>query len=211
MQPATPIAATAKRSLRTKMAQRRQALSPEDHAALSLAAQKSLLADPAWQAARDVLCYCAVRGEMDTSLLLQAAWRQQKRLLLPRCRPDIPGEMALACVTCAEDLVPGAYQIPEPHPDRCPEIDQPPGACGPALAILPGLAFDRRGNRLGYGGGYYDRLLSPQNVCGAASQRPKWIIGLCYSFQLVDSLPTEPWDMPMHAIITDSEVLWLSS
>lgn len=81
-----------------------------------------------------------------------------------------------------------------------PDLAGPPA---PDLIIAPGLAFDRNGIRLGMGGGYYDRLLAlPRH---AASRR----VGLAYSFQLVDSLPREAWDMPVHAVCTEKGLVWI--
>ena len=190
-----------KAALRREMHALRAGLSPEDRAARALAAQERILTLDAWRAAREVLCYCAVRGEVDTGRLLDDAWARGLRLVLPRCVPDVPGVLELACAACPADLKPGAYNIPEPDPASCPMLD----ACKADVAILPGLAFDRAGRRLGYGGGYYDRLLA------AGPMHPSLRIGLCYAFQLLpDALPADPWDAPVDAIVTETEIVWIS-
>lgn len=188
-----------KAALRQDLLARRTALSPEEHAAASLAAQRRVLELPQWREARDVACYCPFRGEMAVDLLLADAWERGVRVLLPRCRPEEPGAMEFACAACAADLHPGAFSILEPHPDRCPALTQ----CAPDLAILPAVAFDRQGYRLGYGGGYYDRLLAGEAF------RPRLVLGICFDLQLVDVLPREPWDRPVHGVVTDKELLWL--
>ena len=189
-----------KAALRREMLRLRTGIAGEAHALRSRAAQERLLALEAWQAAAEIFCYCAVRSELDTRLLLEDAWSRGVRLLLPRCVPDQPGVMDLACACTAAELRPGAFNIPEPDPARCPAA----GACTPDVAVLPGVAFDRAGHRLGYGGGYYDRLLANGRV------QPGLRVGLCFSVQLVDALPADPWDAPVHVIVTESEVVWIS-
>ena len=73
----------------------------------------------------------------------------------------------------------------------------------PDLFIVPALAYDRSGNRLGYGGGYYDRFLA------RAAEGHAVIIGLAFSFQILEHLPAEPWDRPVQALCTERGLLWL--
>jgi 5-formyltetrahydrofolate cyclo-ligase len=94
----------------------------------------------------------------------------------------------------------GRFGILEPDPGAC----RMAGGTPPEVAVVPGVAFDRRGFRLGFGGGYYDRLFARQET--ARTLR----IGLAYDFQVVDRLPAEPWDQPMHALCTPKEMTWIS-
>ncbi|GAB7081986.1 5-formyltetrahydrofolate cyclo-ligase [Megalodesulfovibrio paquesii] len=193
--------AARKAALRREILAQRKALSQVEHATRSLDAQALVLALDAWRNAGEILCYCAVRGEVDTQRLLDDAWARNLHLLLPRCVPGAPGVMELAGVACPAELRPGAFNIPEPDPATCPMLP----ASAPDVAVIPGLAFDRAGHRLGYGGGYYDRLLAPGRV------QPRLRIGLCFSFQLVaDPLPADPWDAAMDVLVTESEVVWPS-
>ncbi|WP_353119111.1 5-formyltetrahydrofolate cyclo-ligase [Nitratidesulfovibrio sp.] len=117
-------------------------------------------------------------------------------------------EMCLAPCACAADLKPGRYGIAEPDPTRCPAIDMnaEPGhasAFAPDLAIIPGVAFDRQGNRLGHGAGYYDRFLAHPAMARTA------LVGLAYAFQIVPALPVAPWDRPVHALCTEEGLTWL--
>ncbi|MBF0514131.1 MAG: 5-formyltetrahydrofolate cyclo-ligase [Desulfovibrionaceae bacterium] len=114
-----------------------------------------------------------------------------------RCRPGEPGIMDLACPRCEEHLIPGAYGILEPDPAACPsEL----GASA-ELIVVPGLAFDRRGCRLGCGGGYYDRLLACPQFASTLT------IGAAYAFQVVETLPQEPWDVRLRAICSENEYI----
>ncbi|MFO7274316.1 MAG: 5-formyltetrahydrofolate cyclo-ligase [Bacillota bacterium] len=180
----------AKRELRRRMIAARQALDPAERARAGLLAQRAVLAAPEWARAHTVLLYMPVRGEVDTAALAEAGRLAGKRLLLPRVEQgDRLLRLHLWDGTAAQ-LVPGAYGIPEPRPDL-PQV-------APAvvdLVIVPGVAFDRRGYRLGYGGGYYDRLL-PELAHAVR-------IGLGYGFQLVDLLPAEPHDVRLDALATE--------
>lgn len=214
------------------MLARRAALSPDEAARLGRAAQEALLASPAWRSARQVLLYMAVRNETGTARLLQAAWASGKLVLLPRCMLSAPptvlsganrsghGEsgpaafgggargcdnvMCLAPCAGAADLRPGPYGIAEPDPARCPaiDLDAEPGFALD-LAVIPGVAFDRRGNRLGHGAGYYDRFLAHPALSRTA------LAGLAYSFQIVAELPAAPWDCPVHALCSEEGLTWL--
>lgn len=222
----TPPDAEARQALRRAMLARRSALPPDEAARLGGAAQDALLASPAWRNARQVLLYVAVRNEAATARLLDAAWADGKQVLLPRCltpaaapagsgsaasgppAADCDNEMCLAPCACAADLKPGRYGIAEPDPARCPAIDMdaapglaPPFA--PDLAVIPGVAFDLRGNRLGHGAGYYDRFLAHPAMARTA------LVGLAYAFQIVPALPVAPWDRPVHALCTEEGLTWL--
>lgn len=219
----TPPDAEARQALRRAMLARRAALPPDEAARLGHAAQDALLASPAWQNARQVLLYVAVRNEAATARLLDAAWADGKQVLLPRCltpaaapgatgpaspAADCDNEMCLAPCACAADLKPGRYGIAEPDPARCPAIDMDavPGLApnfAPDLAVIPGVAFDRRGNRLGHGAGYYDRFLAHPAMARTA------LVGLAYAFQIVPALPVAPWDRPVHALCTEEGLTWL--
>jgi len=187
--------APTKERLRNTFSAKRRALSPGDAAAASRAVCDRLRGLPAWSAAREVLLYMPIQGEIDVRPLLHDLFARAVRALLPRCRPGEPGIMDLACPSCPEHLIPGAYGILEPDPAACPSE---PGM-NADLIVVPGLAFDRRGYRLGFGGGYYDRLLSSRALQSALT------IGAAHAFQVVASLPAEPWDVRLRAICTENE------
>ncbi len=183
-----------KQALRRRMIAARQALDPDERARLSRLAQQAVLGSPEWAHAQVVLLYVPVRGEADTSALAEAGRRAGKRLLLPRVERAARRLWLHRWDGTADQLAPGAYGIPEPRPDLPREA---PAAVG--LVVVPGVAFDRGGYRLGYGGGYYDRLLP--ELAGAVK------IGLGYGFQLVERIPAEPHDVRLDAVATE-EGLW---
>ncbi len=194
--------ATDKKILRREMLRLRGEFPEQRAKADGLQAQARLLGLQVWREARSVLLYAAFRKETDTSLLMRKAWDAGKRLFLPRCLKTadgctLTGELELAAVADVHQLETGAFGILEPAP-LCMTDD----LCRVDLAVLPGLAYDRRGFRLGYGGGYYDRLIAT----GRLEQTLR--VGLCYGFQLLDALPAEPWDKPVHMVCTETEIVW---
>lgn len=146
---------------------------------------------PLFQAARCIALYHALPGEVQTALWLER-WRAMgKRLVLPLVEGD---DLRLLPYEGPASLVPGAFGIMEPvsvSGVRSVEDEV-------ELVIVPGVAFDRRLNRLGRGRGFYDRLLSTLRV-------PR--IGICFQFQLFDEIPAEPFDRRMDIIVSEQERL----
>ena len=186
-----------KTALRKQLIERRAALSAEEVARASEGAVSMIRTLFEWKNATEALLYWPVRGEIDLRPLLAELWQRGCRVLLPRCRPDQPGHMDMACAACEDELVPGAFSIMEPDAEVCPPVD----SCCPQIALVPGVGFDRKGNRLGFGGGYYDRLLATDPL------RDTLVVGVAHEFQLIDSIPTQPWDKPVHVVCTEEE-LW---
>lgn len=186
-----------KAMLRRAMLERRRALSPAAVVAASAAVTRQVLALPRWAGAREVLAYLPIKGELDTRAIAETVLASGKRLLLPRCRDGAPGELDLGCVGCLDEAIPGHYGIPEPPAGVC----RTPEAFAPDLILVPGLAFDRQGGRLGFGGGYYDRLLALPMAADAH------VVGLGYAFQLLDRLPVQAWDRPVDTVITELTTL----
>lgn len=176
-----------KAALRQALRARRQSLTAGELALSAGRATGVLLGQPAWAGARTVALHLAVRGELPTAGVLEAAWAAGKRVALPRM---VDGRMELRLATPATRLVAGAHAIPEP-PAEAPRVE----AAEIDLVLAPGLAFDRAGRRLGQGGGDYDRLL-------AAVRGDCATFGWCHAFQLVGSVPTEPHDRAVGTVIT---------
>jgi 5-formyltetrahydrofolate cyclo-ligase len=185
-----------KDKVRRKMIERRRAMTFEDVAARSNRIVETIRRMPEWESARQVLLYWPKDNEVDTRALVAELWAKGTQVLLPRCRPGQPGIMDIALVACEADLEPGSYSIMEPA-GSCRVLDVDLDDFQPDLACIPGVAFDRKGFRVGYGGGYYDRLLE------SAHMGPCLKIGLCYAEFLVRSVPAEDWDRPVNAVCTE--------
>lgn len=211
-----------KKELRSKMLNMRRGTSPEKLAGFSLNLQRRLMKENIWQQAASVALYIATQNEADTALLLEQAWNEGKTVYLPRVVKEEAGKMHFARCSGFFELERGTYGIMEPAPGSCPpceftlalEETASRAAAGsvansiiahpPDLFIIPGVAFDRKGNRLGFGGGYYDRFLS-----GAACREHSFFVALAYDFQIVESVPAGEWDQPVQAICTEKE-FWLT-
>ena len=141
------------------------------------------------------MTYLSLPGEVNTLNLANAALEQGKRLVVPKIKSSSKSLMACEIATL-QGLVPNQYGIMEP--DESHTHPFPPGDI--EFHVIPGLAFCRTGFRLGRGGGYYDRFLE------SVSPRA-FLVGICYHFQIVDDLPKDPWDKPVHAVISEKGVL----
>lgn len=176
-----------KSEIRTWVRGLKSACPPEQLRERSLRACAHILSDGLWRVAGAVLLYHALHDEVDTASLLDKGRLLGKCILLPR----VVGEELELRVYTPDTLQRGAFGIMEPTgelfpPSRYAEIE---------LAIVPGMAFDRHGARLGRGKGYYDRLLPLMPNA--------YRMGLCYSFQLLDFLPAEGHDVAMNEVVTD--------
>lgn len=174
-----------KNEIRAEVRRMKRACSPDELARKSAAIIESVVRHPVFQRANTVLLYHSLPDEPDTHALLRA-WCRRKRLLLP----VVCGNALALRVYSPETLMTeGAFHISEPAgPDFTDfsAID---------LALIPGVAFDARGRRLGRGGGYYDRLLSHPAF------RSVYKVGLCFEFQHYVELPTEPHDIAVDEVV----------
>lgn len=182
----------AKRALRRAMRKVRDQLSVEHAVAASAQACARVLALPALDGVEMVGVYASIRGELNTRPLTEALLARGAALAFPRV---VPGQRRLAFhrVDDLDTLVRSELGIPEPAPSApavaIDHID---------LFIVPGLAFDRRGQRLGWGAGHYDATLS-----GSTATR----VGYAYDCQLVADVPAGDLDLPMDLIVTEANVI----
>ncbi len=174
---------------RRKMRYKRDSLSEAEREAESLAIERILTSSDIWLNAQSVFIYYSIDSEVATHGIIDAALKSGKAVYLPRCAEQ--GEMHAIRIMSLDDLKPGKYFIPEPV-----GTDELMGA--PDLTIVPGLAFDSYGGRMGYGGGYYDRFLANVNTTAAA---------LAYTRQVIERVPTGAHDAPVNYIITPAGII----
>jgi 5-formyltetrahydrofolate cyclo-ligase len=187
-----------KAEIRARLRARREAVSAQAAALASEELAGHLVALPEFDAATTVAIFCAFRAEIDPMALLDLPGAAGKRICLPRThrRParltfhSIPTPPGATRASVRAGLVPGAYGILEP---TGPEV--PLHAL--ELVVVPALAFDRQGYRLGWGGGYYDRVLAELPARAVT-------VGVGFAFQVVDELPREPHDLPVMRVLTPS-------
>ncbi|MFI0351860.1 5-formyltetrahydrofolate cyclo-ligase [Actinomadura sp. 9N407] len=176
---------------RAELLARRSAMAPQDRSAAARAIRDALLGVPELEMAGTVAAYVAIGAEPDTRGLLFAMWKRGTYVLLPRLLPD--GDLDWASYEGPDSLAPGPRGLLEPT-----EPARGTGAIASAdVVIAPALAVDRRGVRLGRGGGSYDRALAR---VGPAILT----VGLIYDDELIDELPFEPHDQHVRAAVTPS-------
>lgn len=183
---------TERQRIRRDMRARRKALSAAQRRVAARRLACHLARHPLLQQASRVALYIGHRGELDPWLFHQA-WSQGKQLYLPVLAP---GDAHLLRFVRAEPpWQRNRFGIPEPVYRRQSEC--PPWQLD--VLLMPLVAFDRQGGRLGMGGGFYDRTLGQLS---AWSRRP-WCLGIGYRFQETENLPLADWDQPLDGIITD--------
>jgi len=168
-----------------------------DRDAASRAIQARVIALPEFAAATTILTYIGVRTEVATDAIVAEAVRRQKRIAAPYVTPE---GLRAAFIEGRSDLVPARFGLVEPA-DRLKE--DPARNCRPGevdLFVVPGLAFDRSGGRVGFGRAYYDRLLAQANP-------QAHFVAVCFHGQLVPTVPMIEHDVRMHVIVTESETI----
>ena len=185
-----------KASLRTLLLQRRERLSPEAVHQKSEAIRQQLFTLDEFRAAGLIHFYISMGREVETLPMIQAALALRKRVVVPVV---VPESMDLLLSELSKDslLVPGPRGTLQPradqiHPIQMNEVD---------LMLVPGVAFDRYGHRLGRGFGYFDRLLSQ------SFKKPMPIIALAYELQLVEDVPVTDQDRTVDKIVTEDRVI----
>ncbi|MDY0190544.1 MAG: 5-formyltetrahydrofolate cyclo-ligase [Desulfuromonas sp.] len=181
--------------IRKLQLQTRGCLSATQRSSLSYAAQQRLLHHNLFAAAGVIALYAPIRCEVDTSILMEAALAAGKSVVYPRIvQGKSAPDMHFVEINSVADLQPGAFGVLEPQ--GCEVV----AVANIDLMVVPGVAFDRAGYRLGYGKGFYDRAVS--SCCSSCA-----LVGLGYAFQLEESLPHEEHDLVLDWLITDHEVL----
>jgi 5-formyltetrahydrofolate cyclo-ligase len=201
MHPAELSLREEKRALRRAMAEQRDALSPEQREAMTERAVELFLDLPETRLAKTVAGFVSTRSEIDTGPLLEQLKKRGLDVVLPRVSTGlIPPRLRFHRVDRRSDLVFGIFGLLEPGSDT-PEL----AAHEIDVFMVPGLAFDKRGARIGYGGGYYDELAAYVRAHPDATNAR--FVGFTFDFQLVEACPAGEWDVPLDTIVTDERVV----
>ncbi len=170
-----------------------------EYKSFSLFAQENILQSSLWQNSNNIALYLPFRGEVDTEILIKQAYQEKKNLYFPRCIEDNTIEfIKISKKDFSHSFESGAFGIKEPKKELLPS--QLPEK---SLVILPCLAYNKNGFRLGYGGGYYDRLL-------AKNKEEKdfyTALLLAFSFQENSLIKPQSWDIPVQYISNEKEFL----
>lgn len=184
-----------KKAFREQLLRKRDRISPALKEKKEAAIRRRLFASAEFRNAKNILFYASFRSEVDTMACIDKALSKGIKTALPRVM-KAEHLLKLYLINSRDDLVPGTWGIPEPDAGRCEEVSLD----SIDTAIVPGAGFDTSGNRIGYGAGYYDKLLSDPR------KRPV-IIALAFEEQMVPSLPGEVHDVRMDKIITDKRTI----
>ena len=173
-----------KNALRKQIREQKRAMTEEQIVSASQRLGELFVASEAYRSARTIYGYLPYNQEVRTVPMLEQAIKDGKRVAVPKVFGD---EMKFIYLDDFSRVEKGYAGIPEPVDDG-PVADDPT-----ALVLMPGLAFDAQGHRIGYGGGFYDKFL--------ANEPNHPTLALCYAFQMVESLPTEEYDIPVDCVL----------
>ncbi len=173
------------------MLKRRDALPQEKIDASSLHIAQNLLSLSEVQAAQNIAAYMSFRNEVSTRELISKLVAAEKQIFIPYIAD---GKIAFTKFKSFDDFAVEKYNIPEPKnkaPVKPDSID---------LFIVPGIAFDSRGSRIGWGKGFYDKFLGENKI-----SVPK--VGVCYDFQVIENIPLEEHDVAVDIIVTEKRII----
>lgn len=173
-----------KAALRLQIREQKRAMTEFQINAASVRLGELFVATEQYRNAKTIYGYLPYNQEVRTVPMLEQALKDGKQVAVPKVYGD---EMKFIYLTDLSQVEKGYAGIPEPIADG-PVADDPT-----ALVLMPGLAFTKNGDRMGYGGGFYDKFL--------AAERGHPTVALCYAFQIVDELPTEQYDIPVDLVL----------
>ena len=186
---------------RKKLRKLRLELDPAEHRHQSARLCRRLAHHPLFLHARRIAAYLPAKGEVDCRSLIETAWQRGREVYLPVLRTIGHNRLWFARFEPDTRLVRNRFGIAEPDIDHARRIE--PFALD--LVLTPLVGFDAHGNRLGMGGGFYDRSFAYLH------RRRHWfrprLLGLAFECQRLARLPTEPWDIPLSAIATEADII----
>ena len=184
-----------KQAIREHVIRKRDHIPREVRSVKDLLIKEKILLLPEFISSQTVLFYASFRSEVETSGMITESLKSGKRVLLPKVDK---AEKALRIYEIKDinELSTGYMGIPEPSQND----ERMAGPEEVDLVIIPGVAYDYAGNRLGYGAGYYDRLLSQ-------SERKLFVVAPAFEEQMVDLIPAEKHDMKVDIIVTDRRIM----
>lgn len=184
------------KQIRQDIKTKRLKLSPQQRLLSCQQVVKQLQAQVIFQESQHIAFYVAVNGELDPQPLLEAAWEQQKTCYLPILHPQQPSSLQFVIYQPGDRLIKNRYGILEP------ELTNAVLAQTLDLVLMPLVAFDAEGNRVGMGCGYYDRVFAFKQK----NKSKPCLIGLAYEFQKIEQLFPQAWDVPMNMVVTEKTI-----
>lgn len=190
---------TRRNQLRQLVRQRRQDLTQDQQQQAATDLVRQFATQPQLLKLQHIALYLSNDGELDTTPLIKALWQQGKSVYLPILHPHKPGFLVFQHYHANTPMTRNKFGIAEPVLDATqlkalPELE---------MIGLPLVAFDARGNRMGMGGGFYDRTLANAVFC----QPAPLLVGLAHQCQQVAEVPAEPWDIPLQMVVTPEQLV----
>lgn len=185
-----------KKSIRLEILDKRGKLGKEDHKTNSDKIIQKIYDSPFYKNASTIMTFISFGDEVDTHEFIKTSIKNGKKIVVPITVPE-KKELKLSQVKDFSELEIGHYNILTPKEEFLRFVDPK----DVDLIIVPGVAFDREGYRIGYGGGYYDRFLSSK----VKENVPK--ISIAFSLQIIDKVPREHFDIPVDYIYTEKEII----
>lgn len=182
-----------KKEIRAMIRDKKKQLSAEEITEYSAKVCDMLCAEQVYKDASVIYPYLAYNQEIITRTLIERAWSDGKAVAVPKCYED--NRMEFHRIYSFNDVEPGMYDIPEPIGGEIVDDKE-------VLILMPGLAFDGEFNRIGYGGGYYDRYLDRKQKCSFIK------VAFAYEFQLLEHIETDDHDYKVDMIITDKGCMY---
>lgn len=182
-----------KKQLRIQYKSVRNSISATDKSNSDQVIFRNFVSSPFFKDSDLYLCYVSVGSEVETVKIIDSLLANSKRVGVPYCEGK---EMHFYEINSIDELVSGAYGIPTADVKKAKRISD----FSNTLCIVPALSFDKKGFRLGYGGGYYDRFLSLHSVD---------TLGLCYECCYAESLPAEPHDIKIRCVLTENGFIYI--
>ena len=197
----TPDVQAQKTAIRREIRKLRNQINSQESLDAGESLTRHLASMPQYQNAQSVACFLSFDGEINTSPLISMLHQDKKVCLLPYLRPSKPNRLWFLPFAKGDRLINNRLGIPEVSKGinfahRISTID---------LLLMPLVAFDSDGNRLGMGGGFYDATLSHLLEPDFRHRRPL-CLGIAFERQKVEHLPKEPWDFPLDGVITEKEI-----
>lgn len=173
-----------KKALRREISAKKRAMTEEEILSYSEELCRRFCESEEYSRAKSIYVYLPYNQEVRTWEIVRRAWADGKRVAVPKVYGE---EMKFLWIENFDAIAPGGWNIPEPT------FDEPVADDLTALVLMPGLAFDKMGRRVGYGGGFYDKFLENE------PNHP--LVALCYPFQMFDLLEVEAHDVPVDRVI----------
>ena len=198
--------------LRKKLSTQLDSISLQNRELASSMVTQVLIGHELWYQTSVLLSYWPMDHELSPLPLYEMGLKEQKQIGLVRIEDSVNRKLGFYWWNGNDDsLIQHPYGIKEPDPIQCPKITptEIETIKGFVICLVPGLAFDTQGNRLGRGAGYYDRWISSVRQNMLDNERRVLFLGFCYDQQIIESVPTDSWDQPMDGLLTASRLVMI--